>query len=96
MANSFYCTTIYNTTRRIVHKVILRSISSGIWLQQNNTYTKLTEDGEVTLTVDTTVVCVSSRGIQDTAWYFRGGVNEGVGELVNDMTDLTNHKGFLN
>ena len=73
---------------------VIQYLGSGIWLQQEDTYTELSEAGTVVLTEDTTLVCVSSSGSAYTSWYYRGDSNTGEGERITD-TVLDTTKGFL-
>ena len=72
---------------------ILYPIGSGIWQQQEDTYTELSEAEDIVLTKDTTLVCVSSTS-SHTSWYYRGDSNTGDGERITD-TVLDYTKGFL-
>ena len=66
---------------------------SGIYKQQQDTYTQLTEGESVYLTEDITLVCVSSTaGLS--AWYYRN-ISTGVEERITEGTEVMNPKGFL-
>ena len=73
------------------------SIGSGIWLQRHsNTYIQVEEGQEITLTEDRVVMCVSSKGVGDSAnWYFLGEVATGEGMKVSDMIERDKKRGFL-
>ena len=73
---------------------VIQYLGSGIWLQQEDTYTELSEAETIVLTEDRTPVCVSSSGSAYTSWYYRGDSNTGVGERITD-TELDSTKGFL-
>ena len=66
---------------------------SGIYKQQQDTYTQLTEGESIYLTEDITLVCVSSTaGLS--AWYYRN-ISTGVEERITEGTEVMNSKGFL-
>ena len=66
---------------------------SGIYKQQQDTYTQLTEGESVYLTEDITLVCVSSTaGLS--AWYYRN-ISTVVEERITEGTEVMNSKGFL-
>ena len=66
---------------------------SGIYKQQQDTYTQLTDGESVYITEDTTLVCVSSVAGRS-AWYYSN-ISTGVEERVIDGTDVIRYKGFL-
>ena len=71
-------------------------IGSGVWLQQQNTYIQVKERQDISLTDNRTVVCVSSKGIMNSAnWYFLGEVATGEGMIVSDMIERDNKRGFV-
>ena len=66
---------------------------SGIYKQQQDTYTQLTEGESVYITEDITLVCVSSTaGLS--AWYYRN-ISTVVEERITEGTEVMNPKGFL-
>ena len=72
---------------------VLLFTGSGIYKQQQDTYTQLTEGESVYITEDTTLVCVSSIA-GNSAWYYSN-ISTGVEERVIDGTDVIRYKGFL-
>ena len=72
---------------------VLLFTGSGIYKQQQDSYTQLTVGETVLITEDTTLVCVSSIA-GNSAWYYRD-ISTGVYERVTDDTDVIDYKGFL-
>ena len=71
-------------------------IGSGVWLQQQSTYIQVEERQEIPLTEHRILICVSSRGVMNFAnWYFLGEDATGEGELISDMIERDNTRGFL-
>ena len=71
-------------------------VGSGVWLQQQSTYIQVEERQEVPLTENRTIICVNSKGVRNSAnWYFLGEDATGEGELVSDMIERDNTRGFL-
>ena len=76
---------------KIVYELLFTG--SGIYKQQQDTYTQLTGGESVYLTEDITLVCVSSTaGLS--AWYYRN-ISTVVEERITEGTEVMNSKGFL-
>ena len=71
---------------------VLLFTGSGIYKQQQDSYTQLTEGESVYITDNITLVCVSSIGYS--AWYYSN-ISTGVYKRVTDGTVVISYKGFL-